>query len=221
MKIPTLTPCHLLLAGLLALEGACPQAGAVDFSRDVQPILADRCYKCHGPDDDSREAELRLDLRESAVESAILPGDSSGSELVRRITTGDADERMPPIDSHRPPLDQSQIELIRKWIDRGAQYSSHWAFQPPRRRDPPTVDTGEVRNAIDRFLLARLQNQHLEPSRPADRRTLARRLSFDLVGLPPTPDEVQQFADDPSAGSYEKLVDRLLASKHFGERMAM
>ena len=199
----------------------CPAVSTVDFSREILPILSDSCFKCHGPDDMAREGELRLDVRVQAIQTAIVPGDTEASELVRRISSSDPEMQMPPVDSQRPRLDAEQIAIVRRWIDEGAHYGLHWAFQAPVRSEPPEVDGGETRNVIDRFIRARLQEEKIEPSRVADRRTLIRRLSFDLVGLPPTPEEVLQFVSDPSALAYERTVDRLLDSEHFGERMAM
>lgn len=214
-------PVCCLLAVLVSICLVCPPAAAVDFSRDIRPILADSCFNCHGPDDEAREGELRLDVRDEAILSAILPGDAEESELVLRISSTDPEEQMPPADSNRPRLDAEQISLIRRWIDEGANYDRHWAFEPPMRSVPPEVERGEPRGAIDQFLLAKLEKENLEPAEEADRRTLLRRLSFDLIGLPPSPEEVERFVADPSADAYEQVVDRLLESKHFGERMAM
>ena len=194
---------------------------AVDFSRDIRPLLSDRCFECHGPDEEAREADLRLDLRDEAVSLAIVPGDAKESELLRRLITTDDDEKMPPVDSRHQSLSKEQVELIRQWIDEGAPYAQHWSFIPPTRSEPTAVEGGEIRNAVDQFILGRLQAEDLPASRAADRRTLLRRLSFDLTGLPPSPEEVEQFVADPSAKAYEEAVDRLLSSPHFGERMAM
>jgi hypothetical protein len=212
---------NLLTAVLFHLSVVCVPALAVDFSREILPILSDRCYKCHGPDDTARESDLRLDIRSLAVQTAIVPGDAEASELIHRIRSSDAEQQMPPIDSHRPRLNAKQIALVRRWIDEGALYDRPWAFQPPVRNQPPEVDSNEIRNSIDRFILTQLQDENLEPLQAADRRTLIRRLSFDLIGLPPTPEEVEHFIADSSAAAYEIVVDRLLSSKHFGERMAM
>ena len=217
--------CNAMVSGLLEVLVCvcldCRSAVAVDYSRDIQPIFSDSCFNCHGPDDEAREGELRLDVRDEAILSAIVPGDAEESELVRRITSSDPDEQMPPAESNRPRLHAEQIALVRRWIDEGANYNRHWAFQPPVRSAPPEVDRSEDGNAIDQFILAGLQEEELEPAQAADRRTLMRRLSFDLIGLPPTPEEVERFVADSSANAYEKEVDRLLSSKHFGERMAM
>jgi len=203
------------------LVGGVDFSRDIKFSRDIRPILADRCFVCHGPDKKAREADLRLDIRVQAIQSAMVPGDSEASELVRRISSNDPEQQMPPANSHRARLDPQQIALVRRWIDEGATYDQHWAFRSPMRSEPPEVQGGEIRNEIDRFIIAGLSNEELEPSRAADRRTLLRRLSFDLLGLPPTPAEVERFVADRSAVAYEREIDRLLNSAHFGERMAM
>jgi len=208
-------------AGVRSAFAAEPQP-PVSYTRDIKPILSDRCYACHGPDANVRKAELRLDLREHAVEYVIEPGDAENSELYARISSSDADLRMPPADSKKKPLSEKQIELFRRWIDEGARFDKHWAYAPPRRPEvPQVVDESWPRGAIDRFILARLEAEGIEPSPEADRRTLIRRLSFDLTGLPPEPEEVAAFVADESPDAYERLVDRLLASEHYGERMAL
>ncbi|MCA9161556.1 MAG: DUF1549 domain-containing protein, partial [Planctomycetales bacterium] len=198
----------------------------VQFNRDVRPILADKCFACHGPDEAHREAGLRFDLEESAKAlhdgaAAIVPGQPDASHLITRITTDDADLRMPPTDSGKE-LSQKEIDTLRRWIADGAKYESHWSFLPPSRPTVPEVDDEAWPvNDIDRFILARLQREGLRPSPEADRVTLIRRLSFDLVGLPPSAEDVAAFVADPDPSAYERAVDRLLASPHFGERMAL
>ena len=200
--------------------------GAIDFARDVRPLLSDNCFACHGPDAKKRKADLRLDTREGALAdlggtSAVIPGKPNESELTRRITSDDEDDRMPPPDSGKQ-LDDRQKELLRRWIAQGAEYDLHWAYKPGTRPEPPSVNNGSfVRNDIDRFVLATMRDKGYAPAREADRRTLIRRLSFDLTGLPPTWDRMQAFAADRSPRAFEKLVDRLLASPHYGERMAL
>ncbi|MEO2045012.1 MAG: DUF1549 domain-containing protein [Pirellulales bacterium] len=162
-----------------------------------------------------------MDIRSLAIQTAIVPGDAEASELFHRIGSSDVEQQMPPVESLRPRIDAEQIALVRRWIDEGAPYDRHWAFQQPLRCTPPEVNGNGIRNSIDRFILAQLQDENLEPLPAADRRTLLRRLSFDLIGLPPTSEEVEHFVTDLSAGAYEKVVDRLLGSVHFGERMAM
>jgi len=212
------------MLAVLSFSSANCAVAAVDYSRDIRPILSDRCFTCHGPDDAAREGELRLDVRDQAILSAIVPGDAEASPLVERISSHDAEEQMPPADSQRQRLDAEQIALIRRWIDEGAKFDRHWAFLSPENRKPPEIaelDGGEIRNPLDRFILSKLHDEKLEASRTADRRTLLRRLSFDLIGLPPTAEQVEQFVADPSASAYGQVIDRLLDSPHFGERMAM
>ena len=199
-------------------------AAPVDYNRDIRPILATQCYACHGPDEKARKADLRLDLRDVAVKSgAIEPGKPDASKLLMRITSKDAEEVMPPAKSKKPPLTPEQIDLFKRWIAEGAKYSEHWSFAKLARPAVPEVRNSktEIRNPIDAFILDRLQREGLAPSAEADRITLIRRLSFDLTGLPPMLDEVRAFANDKSPDAYERLVDRLLASPHYGERMAM
>jgi Protein of unknown function (DUF1553)/Protein of unknown function (DUF1549)/Planctomycete cytochrome C len=201
-------------------------ADAIDFNRDIRPILSKNCFACHGPDATARQADLRLDLEASATEerdghATIVPGNPDKSELICRITSDDDDERMPPADSNKH-LKPGEIELLKKWITEGAKWSLVWAYIPPRESAVPTVkDTNWPINAIDNFILARLAAEGLQPSPEADKTTLVRRLYIDLIGLPPAPDEVDAFVADGAASSYERLLDRLLASPHYGERMAM
>ncbi|MBL9093119.1 MAG: PSD1 domain-containing protein [Planctomycetaceae bacterium] len=210
----------------VAASSATSSAATPDFQRDVRPILAKHCLKCHGPDEHGRQGGLRLDLRDAALqpaesgERAIVPGDATAGELLRRVTSTDADERMPPAHSG-PPLSAAQIDVLQRWIADGAEYANHWAFEPVRRPAPPEVkNSAWVRNPIDRFVLAKLESAGLAPSPEADRRTLVRRLYLDLIGLPPTPQQADEFVGDPDPAAYEKLVERLLASPHYGERWA-
>jgi hypothetical protein len=194
----------------------------VNYSRDIKPILSARCYTCHGPDEGKRKAKLRLDVRDIAIKNAIKPGDAAGSELIARVTSKEPEEVMPPPTAKVPPLTAQEIDLLRRWIDQGAKFDIHWAYVKPVRGALPDVkDKGWPRNAIDYFVAAKRQAAGLSPAPEADRITLIRRLSFDLTGLPPTPDEVAAFVNDKHPDAYEKLVDRLLASTHYGERMAM
>jgi hypothetical protein len=209
---------YCLFCGFVALFAAPARADEreISFNRDIRPILTDNCFACHGPDEKQRQAELRLDQREAAVEAgAIAPGDADASSLVQRIFADDPAERMPPAESNKHLSDQ-QRELLKRWVAAGAEYEGHWAYIPPSR---PAIPQGE--NAIDYLVKKRLAEVSLSPSPEADRRTLARRLHFDLVGLPPKPDEVAAFESDGDAGAYERLVERLLASPHYGERMAL
>jgi hypothetical protein len=219
---------RFILATMIAAIGvlAADQVVAADevaprFNPDIRPILANSCYTCHGPDSGTREADLRLDKEETAHESVIVPGDAESSEVIRRVSSDDPDERMPPPKSKKPPLTAEQIELLRKWINAGAKYEPHWAYIPPQRSPVPAVkEAAWPRTDIDRFLLADIEKHSITPSKEADRITLVRRLYFDLTGLPPSPAEVDEFVKDGRPDAYEKLVDRLMASPAFGERMA-
>jgi len=207
---------------------AAGQAGLppVSFNRDIRPILANNCFACHGPDEKQRETKFHFDTREGAFaeDGIIVPGRAAGSVLVKRITHPDPDERMPPPDSGHA-LTARQIELLRRWIDEGAKWDTHWAYTPPGRPDPPAPDTLDradwVRNPIDRFILARLEREGLKPSSEADKATLLRRVTYDLTGLPPAPAELDAFLADRSPDAYEKRVDALLQSPRYGERMAV
>ncbi|HKB06072.1 MAG TPA: DUF1549 domain-containing protein, partial [Gemmataceae bacterium] len=208
---PLLPTVAVIALGLPAVGRAEP----VRFNRDVLPILADKCFACHGPDAAKRKGKLRLD-REGEARRVLGPS----SELVRRITTDDPDERMPPKDSGRE-LSKSQADTLRRWVTEGAGWEKHWAFVPPVRPESPAVgDAAWPKTAIDRFILARLEQAGLKPSPEADRATLIRRMSFDLTGLPPIPAEVDAFLADTSPDAVERLADRLLASPRYGERMA-
>jgi hypothetical protein len=204
--------------GGVLLAGAARAEEPLEYNRDIRPILAENCFRCHGPDSAARQAELRLDQRQAAIDAAaIAPGDPDSSELVRRINSPDPEERMPPESSHKK-LSAKQKETLRRWIAAGAEYQPHWSFIPPARPEPPQVkNPAWCRNPIDYFVLARLEAAGLAPAPEADRRTLARRLSLDLTGLPPAPELVERFVRDSAAGAYERLVDELLASNHWGE----
>lgn len=197
-----------------------------DFNWDVRTILAENCFKCHGPDAEQRQAGLRLDESESArspAESgaiAIVPGDPQSSELVRRIDSSDPGDMMPPPGAmHR--LSEEQKDTLRRWVAAGAEYAPHWAYLPPRPSPVPQVRAFDwSHNPIDVFVLANLEARGLKPAPPADRYTLLRRVSFDLIGLPPTPEEADAFVHDPSPDAYTRVVDRLLSSPQYGERWA-
>jgi hypothetical protein len=214
--------CGLLVAAVI-------QAGEprLDFNRDVRPLLSDRCFACHGPDEEDRQAGLRLDTRETAIaplESgsvAIVPEEAAASELVARITSDDPTLVMPPPEVGKP-LSEAEAAVLRQWIDEGAEYEDHWAFQRLERPEPPPVrDAAWPQTPIDRFILARLEAEDFPPNPEADRVTLARRLALDLTGLPPQPEMVDRFLADRSPHAYEAYVDTLLASPHYGERMAI
>ena len=205
----------------LGLAVPCWAADEVDFSREIRPILSENCAFCHGPDERTREAGLRLDLADGAW-SVIEKESSEQSELIQRVVSDDPDEVMPPPDSNRS-LTENQIELLRQWVDQGAAWEQHWSFQPIEAPHVPSVAAHEnapIRNPIDAFVQKELAQRGIGPAPQADRRTLIRRLSLDLTGLPPTPEQVEAFVRDPRPGAYRRLVDRLLASPSFGERMA-
>jgi hypothetical protein len=195
----------------------------VDFNRDVLPILSTKCFQCHGPDEGARKAKLRLDVRDNAVAAhdggrPIVPGKPDQSELIARLTTADEDDRMPPA-KKGDRLSEEQIQYLRDWIGQGARYETHWAFVPPRKASLPKVeDPAWMRSPIDRFVLHKLEAEKLEPAGEAPAETLIRRASLDLLGLPPTPAEIDAFVADKSPRAYEHLIDRLLASPHYGER---
>ncbi len=214
-----LIPC-LLFATIAA--PALNAAEKLSYNRDVRPILSDTCFKCHGPDKANRKGKLRLDEREAALaKEAFVPGKPADSELVKRLHQSDPDEVMPPPDSVRQ-LTDAQKKIIAQWIAEGATYEPHWAYIAPKRSAPPTVtDKAWSANPLDAFIRARLDAEKIAPSPEADRPTLLRRLSLDLTGLPPTPAEIDTFVADTSADAYDQQVARLLASKHYGERMAV
>jgi hypothetical protein len=218
-----MTKCTQISALFSFLLPIAASAAPVSFNRDIRPILAENCLACHGPG--TRKAGLRLDKEEGLFGErkggpAIVKGDLKQSPLFQRISTEDEDDIMPPPKS-RKELKPAQKELIKRWIEQGAQWEKHWSLIAPTRPATPAVnDTAWVRNPIDAFVLARLEHAKLRPAPEADRRALIRRLSFDLIGLPPTPAEVEAFVNDTSANAYEKVVDRLLASPQYGEHRA-
>ena len=216
-----------IVAALLSLSAKQGQADdAVSFSRDIRPIIADKCFACHGPDEAARKQDMRLDVKDGLFGKTelgadiVVPGEPGKSELYYRITHSDDDERMPPSDFHLK-LSPAEIETIRRWIEEGAVWQGHWAFIPPTKPSLPTVsDNGWGENEIDDFIFHRLEAAGLKPNEAADRATLIRRVSLDLRGLPPTVEEVDAYVEDRSPDAYEKVVDRLLASPSYGERMA-
>jgi hypothetical protein len=213
----------IFFSGILsaAATAANPTPRPVDFTHDVKPLLAAKCYACHGPDEGKRKAKLRLDEGDAALKKVIKPGNAGASLFVKRITTDDVTEVMPPTTAKTGALTAPQIDLLRRWVEQGAKFDLHWAYVKPTRPPVPDVkNKAWVKNAIDAFVAAGLERQGYQPALEADRITLIRRLSFDLTGLPPEPEDVDAFVKDQSAGAYEKLVDRLLASPHYGERMA-
>ena len=224
-----LAPIALPLSGAAA-KSPTERASSrpkIDFNRDIRPIFSDTCYACHGPDANKRKAGLRLDQKEEAFKPAksgnyaIVPGDVAKSKLIELIITEDKDEQMPPPESGKT-LTKAQIDLLRQWVAEGAPWQNHWSYIPPERPALPTVkNKAWPRNEIDNFTLARLEREGLKPNQQADKTTLVRRASLDLTGLPPTIEEVDAFLADKSSTAYEKLVDRLLESPHFGERMGL
>ncbi|HZE97969.1 MAG TPA: DUF1553 domain-containing protein [Planctomycetota bacterium] len=214
----------LLILSLGSLSGAEEQAkDKVDFGRDIRPILANNCLLCHGPDPKARKADLRLDTFEGAIalhdgKAALVPGKPAQSELLRRVTTADRDDLMPPVKSGKK-LTKDQIDLLKCWIEQGGNYAKHWAFVKPERPAVPAVKSpAAARSDVDRFILARLDKEGLAFSPEADRYALVRRLALDLNGLPPTIEEAEAFANDRDPTAYDKVVDRLLASPAYGER---
>ena len=228
----------LLCAGLTQVAQSAPQAtpasaeplpASIEFNRDIRPILSDKCFQCHGPA--TQLATLRFDSEEGAKHAlkdgrfAIVPGDPATSQLIARITATSPAVRMPRSQNGAAagePLSERQVALLTRWIEQGATWQKHWSFIPPKRPDLPKDlrETKWVRNPIDAFVLQRLEREGLKPSVEADRATLLRRVSLDLTGLPPTPAEVDAFLADASPNAYEKVVDRLLRSPQYGERMA-
>jgi len=222
MMMQSLTLLSVVLVGVLTSTAVA--ADKVDFGRDVLPILSSHCFKCHGPDQNARQGKLQLDTPEGALRTknpVIIPGKSAASEVIRRITSDDVNEQMPPASSNRK-LTAQQKEVLRRWIDEGAAWGKHWAYvSPTRPAVPKLADVKAVmRNPIDAFILERLEREKLSPSPEARKELLIRRVTLDLTGVPPTPDEVDAYLADASTNAYEKVVDRLLASPRYGERMA-
>ena len=209
----------LLIASTTPLLSATALSAAerLEYNRDIRPILAENCFACHGPDSAARKAGLRLDSREEATKAAIVPGRPESSELIERIFTKDEEQLMPPVKSFKK-LTEAQKEALKRWIAEGAEYQPHWSYIPPKRPAVPVVkNSAWVRNPIDSFILYELEKRGLEPAPEADRYTLARRLSLDLTGLPPDPAEVAAFVNDQRMDAYERYVDHLLKSPHWGE----
>jgi hypothetical protein len=219
-------PVQFFAISLLSLGLSANVQEVVKFNRDVQPILSSKCYQCHGPSEKSRKAKLRFDKEESAFAErdgvrTIVAGDLKASELWHRINESDADEVMPPPESKKE-LSRNEIAILKKWIEQGAKWEGHWSFASVNKPELPKVKNASwPANPIDRFILATLEAKGLQPSSEANGRTLIRRLNFDITGLPPTPEEVKAFLDDKSERAYETLVDRLLASEAYAERMSL
>jgi len=218
LTLLAMTAVFVPSAPTLAAEKV-PAKETVNFSRQVRPILSDNCFKCHGPDKKARKGELRLDRRNDAKDVLKLDAKKS-SELITRITTDDPEEHMPPAKSNRS-LTPQQIDILTRWVRQGAPYEQHWSFRPIKKPAVPKVKRADwPRGEVDRFVLARLEKEGLNPAAEVSRERLIRRVSFDLTGLPPTPKEIDAFLADKSKDAYEKLVDRLLAKSAYGERMA-
>lgn len=214
----------ILLVGATWIPAAISVAEQreIDFARDIRPLLSNACFQCHGPDEESREADLRLDTAEGAYRDlggyqAIKPHAADASALVARITTTDVDERMPPPDSGLK-LSPADIDLLKAWIAQGGKYDQHWAFRPILRAPLPQQDVATMHNPIDVFVIKRLQDADLTLADEADRSTLIRRVYLDLLGLPPSRDDVATFLGDQRPGAYGRVVDRVLANPHYGER---
>ncbi|MEO1618941.1 MAG: PSD1 and planctomycete cytochrome C domain-containing protein [Planctomycetota bacterium] len=228
MCLPAVRVRSIVLVSLVfcgVSRGGAAETERIDFNRHIRPLIFDRCVNCHGPDEDKRAAGLRLDTFEGATEdlggyAAIEPGDAEASEIVLRITSEDPDIRMPP-PGKGAAFTAEELELVKRWIDEGGDYAPHWSYQAPTRPELPAVaSTDWPINSIDYFALAKMEAAKKQPSPPADRLAIARRLALDLTGLPPTWDEAKTFADDRSPRAYENYVDRLLAKPAFGERWA-
>ena len=214
---------HLLAVSVLIFSGFQDQDEGPDFNLEIKPILSNRCFLCHGPDDSSREGGLRLDQRENAIEYAIIPGDAENSDVFMRITESDPDTRMPPA-SHGAGLTKNEIELIRRWIESGADYDRHWSYVAPESDNKAVQEKGWSKNRIDDFVVAKMEEHGLSPSPPADFFSIIRRLALDLTGLPPTLAELDRFGKTEGASlseaDYESVVDHFLSKPAFGERWA-
>lgn len=218
--------CCVVGAALVLFAVHSAIAEEISFNRDVRPILGDRCFACHGPDANTREGDLRLDITDAPDGAyrthdgitAIKPGSLEDSELWHRVTTTKKNDLMPPADSHKKPLKAKELAVIKKWIESGAKYEGFWAFEPPRKPVMPTVRNASwSKQPIDLLVLKKLERSGMQPSDEADKRTLIRRVTFHLTGLPPTRDQIRAFVNDKSPDAYERLVDRLLAQPQYGE----
>jgi mono/diheme cytochrome c family protein len=218
----------LLAAGVVfaPAQKATKAPKKIDFNKDIRPILSENCFKCHGPDAKFIKGDLRLSDEKDAKrdrdgEFAILPGNAKDSLVIQRALSKEKFAQMPPPDSGLPRLSAAQVKLLSDWINQGGRYEKHWALVPPKPSELPTVKNHKwVRNDIDRFVLAKMEEKGLKPAPEADRATLLRRAALTLTGLPPTTEELNQFLNDAQPGAYEKAVDRLLASQRYGENQA-
>ena len=219
--------CHRSAGGKSA--GLDP-AGKISYNFQIRPILSDKCFNCHGPDGNKRQAGLRLDIAAEAYKAlqdhpqahALVPGNPSISELFLRVSTKDTAIQMPPASSHLPGLSDDEISLVKKWIAQGAVYEPHWAFIAPRKAVLPVVkDTKWPRNEIDYFVLQQMEKRGLEPNEEADKERLLKRISLDITGLLPSPERRNRFMNDKRPDAYEKMVDELLKDSAYGEHMAV
>ena len=225
----------LCLVGILLVSSSCknreqedlPLPEVVDFNYHVKPILSDRCFSCHGPDNNARKADLRLDTEAGAKEQrlesggyAFVAGNLKKSKAYQRMLSHDPELQMPPPSSNLL-ISDTELAILARWIKQGAVYKPHWAFIPPQAGTSPKVESGWANNEIDQFIGKKLSEQGLSPSSKANKEALIRRLSLDLTGLPPTIEEIDDFLADDSSDAYEKVVDRLLNSPHFGEKLAI
>ncbi|MBW7893240.1 MAG: DUF1549 domain-containing protein, partial [Chitinophagaceae bacterium] len=225
----------LILGSVVLFFGSGKISGGLDsekisYNFQVRPILSDRCYACHGPDANKREADLRLDIQEEAYKAlkenpgshAIVPGKPNQSEVYLRISSSDTSYRMPPASGNLPALSKEEIAIIKKWIEQGAQYEPHWAFVPPQKTELPQVKNKDwAKNEIDYFVLSKMEGHKLSPNKEADKERLLRRISLDITGLPPTPGMIDSFLTSTDPDIYEKTVDALLAKPSYGEKMAI
>ncbi|MDP6506130.1 MAG: DUF1549 domain-containing protein, partial [Planctomycetota bacterium] len=220
-------PLSLLIASVAFIASTPadqPLPKTVDFSKHIRPIFADKCFACHGPDRGQRKAGLHFNTKEGAFKDldghfAIVPGKPEESELIKRIRAEDVDERMPPLETNKK-ITPREFQLLKKWIEQGAEWQEHWSFVKLTRPPVPSVAEKSVTHPVDRFIRTKLKEKGLNASARAEKTTLVRRLYFDLLGLPPEPKEVDAFVNNTDEDAYEKLVDRLLGTQHYGERMA-
>ena len=216
----------------LAVSSGSQKIDKVSFNHHVRPILSDKCFACHGPDVDNQQSPFRLDSQENArmnlakegeaARYGIVPGNPEKSLILYRMAHEDPSQQMPPPAAKKPPVTKEEIATIRQWISEGAEYEKHWAFVPPTEQVLPAVTQKDwVRNPIDHFILAKLESQGIKPALEADKETLIRRVYMDLQGLPPSPTDIDAYLSNESPEAYEQMVDKVMSSKHYGERMAI
>ncbi|MEC9095881.1 MAG: DUF1549 domain-containing protein, partial [Planctomycetota bacterium] len=211
--------CFIVVVALAVCQPAAAKP-KLDYDRDIRPILSEACFACHGPDEKTRQAEFRLDIANNHFTDLLSPGNPENSELIKRLLTPEQELRMPPVNSKKQ-LTTTQIDLLQQWIEEGAKIEGHWAWTAPTKPELPRIKSKRwAKNAIDFFVKEQLDGQKMRPSEQATKLTLIRRVSLDVRGLPPSLEEMNQFLADESATAYETMVDRMLASRHYGERMA-